>query len=228
MQQQQQQQQPYPTDQVVHRETLGCISEHVALESSRPHHPALPKYSHPPMDHVHPQHRSNSPHRPDFHTVIAQLNDKFRIVSEDVVEPPGYQSDHETYVQPPKTLPPAYHDGYSSDWDSVTTLRRHPTPLRAIPLDVAATNGGVPTRLPRHLHPMRDPRVAPSQHDGRRSKVAADVPYSFAVSSPSKSESPRGEQVRLLSQYRANLRTSRDGYSLPLDRSQDQVTDSCP
>lgn len=152
------------------------------------------------------------------------LAEKFqhRLVSEDSADQQGYKSDQETYVHgggKSTVAATAYHDGYSSDWDSATLPRGFGARMR-----LSDTTQGVsppfcqpPTgrTLPRRGSSPVSPRML-TRSPRKVSSFAVHAPHPLR---PALGAAAEGAGPFLLPQYCGDLRTSKEGYSLPVRRS---------
>ncbi|KAK8757960.1 hypothetical protein V5799_004394 [Amblyomma americanum] len=153
----------------------------------------------------------------------ASLAEKFqhRLVSEDSQEQLGYKSDQETYVQPARA-PATYHDGYSSDWDTVTLPRGHS--VSHPPDGTVQYFRGAPCSPVRTLPRRGSSPVSPRVMTRSPRKVAGSPVQSYTVQAPHPLKPVAGGTVDgpalfLLPEYCGDVRTSKEGYSLPVRRS---------
>ncbi|XP_075527921.1 leucine rich repeat containing protein 7 lap1 isoform X2 [Dermacentor variabilis] len=153
----------------------------------------------------------------------ASLAEKFqhRLVSEDSQEQLGYKSDQETYVQPTRPLSAAYHDGYSSDWDTVTLPRGHS--ISHPPDSSVQYFRGVPCSPVRTLPRRGSSPVSPRVMSRSPRKVVGSPVQTYTVQAPHPLKPVAGmtdvPALYLLPEYYGDVRTSKEGYSLPVRRS---------
>lgn len=153
----------------------------------------------------------------------ASLAEKFqhRLVSEDSQEQLGYKSDQETYVQPTRPLSAAYHDGYSSDWDTMTLPRGHS--ISHPPDSSVQYFRGAPCSPVRTLPRRGSSPVSPRVMSRSPRKVVGSPVQTYTVQAPHPLKPAAGmadgPALYLLPEYYGDVRTSKEGYSLPVRRS---------
>lgn len=159
----------------------------------------------------------------------ASLAEKFqhRLVSEDSQEQLGYKSDQETYVQPTTAARQPYHDGYSSDWDTMTLPRghsiSHPQDPAIVQYFRSGGGGGAPGSPVRTLPRRGSSPVSPRVMARSPRKVAGSPVQGYVVQAPHPLKpltgTADGPALYLLPEYCGDVRTSKEGYSLPVRRS---------
>ncbi|XP_037288334.1 leucine rich repeat containing protein 7 lap1 isoform X2 [Rhipicephalus microplus] len=214
-----------------------------------PHHANMPPTPHNPVpswDHVRHQQQqqysgdmaelppghaiASSPHRIPRRPIDkyppssrASLAEKFqhRLISEDSQEQLGYKSDQETYVQPTRPLSAAYHDGYSSDWDTMTLPRGHS--ISHPPDGSIQYFRGAPCSPGRTLPRRGSSPVSPRVMSRSPHKVAGSPVQTYTVQAPHPLKPVAGmadgTALYLLPEYCGDVRTSKEGYCLPVRRS---------
>ncbi|KAG0422252.1 hypothetical protein HPB47_001912 [Ixodes persulcatus] len=187
----------------------------------------------PSYQHHEPQHAAKPhPHSHPFEkfavagsrgSLVEKFQHRLVVSAEDSVDQQGYKSDQETYVQQPgKSGAPAraYHDGYSSDWDASATLPRGfslSRPPDVVPGYFRQCPASPGRTLPRRGSSPVSPRMC-TRSPRKMAAFAVQAPHPLMPAPAALEGAAEGAAPFLLPQYCGDLRTSKEGYSLPVRR----------
>ncbi|XP_029841399.2 protein lap1 isoform X2 [Ixodes scapularis] len=156
-------------------------------------------------------------------SLVEKFQHRLVVSAEDSVDQQGYKSDQETYVQQPgKSGTPArgYHDGYSSDWDASATLPRGfslSRPPDVVPGYFRQCPASPGRTLPRRGSSPVSPRMC-TRSPRKMAAFAVQAPHPLRPAPAALEGAAEGAAPFLLPQYCGDLRTSKEGYSLPVRR----------
>ncbi|CAN8003667.1 unnamed protein product [Ixodes hexagonus] len=166
-------------------------------------------------------------------SLVEKFQHRLVVSAEDSVDQQGYKSDQETYVQQPgKSGAPtrAYHDGYSSDWDASATLPRGFSLSRApdvVPGFFRPAPASPGRTLPRRGSSPVSPRMC-VRSPRKMAAFAVQAPHPLKPAPAVLEGAAEGAAPFLLPQYCGDLRTSKEGYSLPVRRGAPPPSDWAP